>query len=221
VTIRAVFFDFGGVLGRFDRVGVRALEERFGLPDDSLVTALYRIPEWQAVAVGRLPESDWLDAVGRKLDELAGRPIPEIRGEWASAWKNVDEDVIGLAKSLRGRYRIGVLSNSTPRLETELLGANGIHDMWDVIINSARVGVAKPDARIYEIAAERIGVPPQACLHIDDLEHNVRGAEAAGFSAIHHKGDFTNLTSQLRLLGVGPSARQTPSNPAPDPGALH
>ena len=202
MTIRAVFFDFGGVLGRFDRVGVRELEERFGLPDRAIVTAFYRIPEWEQVAIGRLPEPDWLDAVGRKLDELAGRPIPEIRGEWASAWDNVDRDVVTLAAGLRGRYRIGVLSNSTPRLESELLAANGIHDMWDVIINSARVGVAKPDSHIYQIAAERIGVPPEACLHIDDLEPNVRGAEAAGFSAIHHQGDFAELTSQLELLGV-------------------
>jgi len=202
VTIRAVFFDFGGVLGRFDRVGVHELEERFGLPDGAIVTAFYRIPEWEQVAIGRLPEPDWLDAVGRKLDELAGRPIPEIRGEWASAWDNVDRDVVSLAAGLRGRYRIGVLSNSTPRLESELLAVNGIHDLWDVIINSARVGVAKPDSRIYQIAAERIGVPPEACLHIDDLEPNVRGAEAAGFRAIHHQGDFAELTSQLELLGV-------------------
>ena len=174
MTIRAVFFDFGGVLGRFDRVGVRELEERFGLPDGAIVTAFYRIPEWEQVAIGRLPEPDWLDAVGRKLDELAGRPIPEIRSEWARAWDNVDRDVVSLAAGLRGRYLIGVLSNSTPRLESELLAANGIHDMWDVVINSARVGVAKPDSRIYQIAAERIGVPPEACLHIDDLEPNVR-----------------------------------------------
>ena len=202
MTIRAVFFDFGGVLGRFDRVGVRELEERFGLPDGAIVTAFYRIPEWEQVAIGRLPEPEWLDAVGRKLDELAGRPIPEIRSEWARAWDNVDRDVVSLAAGLRGRYRIGVLSNSTPRLESELLAANGIHDMWDVVINSARVGVAKPDSRIYQIAAERIGVPPEACLHIDDLEANVRGAEAAGFRAIHHQGDFVELASQLKLLGV-------------------
>lgn len=202
MTVRAVFFDFGGVLGRFDSEGVRALEERLGLPDGAIVTALYRIPEWELVETGRLPEVAWLNAVGRKLDELAGRPIPEIRDEWTSAWNKVDHDVIALAASLRGRYRIGVLSNSTPRLETELLAANGIHDMWHVIVNSARVGVAKPDARIYQIAAERIGVPPEACLHIDDLEPNVRGAEAAGFRAIHHRGDFVELTAQLEALGV-------------------
>ena len=154
------------------------------------------------MSIGRLPEPDWLDAVGRKLDELAGRPIPEIRDEWSGAWSNVDSEVVSLAAGLRGRYRIGVLSNSTLRLETELLEANGIHDMWDVVINSARVGVAKPDRRIYQIAAERIGVPPETCVHIDDLEHNVRGAEAAGFRAIHHQGDFAELASQLKLLGV-------------------
>jgi putative hydrolase of the HAD superfamily len=110
--------------------------------------------------------------------------------------------VIALADNLRGRFKVGVLSNSTLRLEDELLAPNGIGDMWDVIINLARVGVAKPDARIYAIAAERIGVPPDECLHIDDLEPNVRGAEAAGFRAIHHHGDFQNLIASLNALGI-------------------
>jgi putative hydrolase of the HAD superfamily len=127
---------------------------------------------------------------------LSGKEI------WSRLWNDFDRDVIGLVHRLRATHKVGVLSNTTLMLEEHVLIPNGIHDIWDVIINSARVGVAKPDARIYEMAAETIGVAPAECVHIDDLEHNVRGAEGAGFQAILHRGDFGELTKALNALGV-------------------
>lgn len=78
-----------------------------------------------------------------------------------------------------------------------------IHDLFEVIVNSARVGVAKPDARIYHHAAKAIGLDPSACLHIDDLPHNIAGAQAAGFQAVHYNGDFAALERDLRAAGLG------------------
>ncbi len=200
--IAAVFFDFGGVIGRLDRDVMARLEARYGLPQGALLQALYGIPEWKQVEVGRLAEERWLQAVGRKLDELAGGPIPAIRQEWARVWRNLDADVVRLAETLRRSYRVGLLSNSTLRLEKELLEGNGISHLFHVVINSARVGVAKPDPRIYRLAAERIGAAPAACVHIDDLLPNVEGARQAEFQAIHYRGDFPALERELRSLGV-------------------
>ena len=200
--IRAVFFDFGGVIGRLDRVEIRRMETRYGLPEGGLLQALYGTPEWNEAQVGRLPEVQWLEAVARKLDELAGRPIPGIREEWVQMWNHLDRDVLQLVARLKPSYKVGVLSNSTLRLEKELLQANGIFDLFDAVVNSARVGVAKPDVRIYEIAARSVGVEPQACVHIDDLPHNVEGAREAGFSAVHYAGDYPALERELRALGV-------------------
>jgi putative hydrolase of the HAD superfamily len=114
----------------------------------------------------------------------------------------MDRDVIDLARTLRSGYKVGVLSNTTLMLEDQVLRPNGILDMWDVIINSARVGIAKPDAGIYAAAAQAVGIAPEECVHIDDLENNVIGARAAGFQAVHHTGDFCALEASLRALGV-------------------
>jgi putative hydrolase of the HAD superfamily len=200
--IRAIFFDFGGVLARLDRNETHQLEERYGLPEGAMLKALYGIPEWKEVEVGHGSEEVWLEAVGRKLDELAGRPIPKIRDEWARVWKGLDLDVVNLAERLGSGYKVGLISNSTKRLEKELLEENGIHHLFEVVVNSARVGIAKPDTRIYHLAAERIGEEPAACLHIDDLKQNVRGAEEAGFQAVHHTGDYSALEGGLRSAGV-------------------
>jgi putative hydrolase of the HAD superfamily len=200
--IEAVFFDFGGVIARLDREEIRGVESEYGLPKDGLLKALYGTPEWRKAEVGRGSERDWLAAADRALSELSRRPVPGVRDIASRIWTGLDDNVVALAQRLRGRYRVGLLSNSTKRLERELLPRNGIREMFDVVINSARVGVAKPNARIYHKAAAMIGAEPAACVHIDDFEDNVRGAREAGLAAIHHQGDYAALERELRALGV-------------------
>jgi putative hydrolase of the HAD superfamily len=201
-VIRAVFFDFGGVLGRLDRPMIAGIEKRYAIPEGGLLKALYGTPEWEAVQVGQRPEEEWWAAIGRKLEEISGHSVPGIEDEWRGIWSSIDLDVVGLAERLKESYVVGVLSNSTLRLEKDLLEGNGIHDIFHVVINSARIGIAKPDAGIYHHAAQAVGVEPSACVHIDDLPHNVEGAREAGFAAVHHTGDFPALEASLRALGV-------------------
>jgi len=202
LTVRAVFFDFGGVIGHWDRDYVAEFEAEYGLAEGGVLKALYGTAGWRDVEVGRIAVDDWLAQVDVALENAAGKPMPSAHEVWSRLWNDMDQDVIGLARRLRPSHKVGVLSNTTLLLEEQVLVPNGIFDMWDVIINSARVGVAKPDARIYHAAAEAVALPPEACVHIDDLENNVRGAEDAGFRGIHHRGDFGELTAQLRALGV-------------------
>jgi putative hydrolase of the HAD superfamily len=202
MSIRAVFFDFGGVIGRLDREQIRTIESRYGLPENGLLKAVYGIPEWRDAEIGRGSEARWVGAVNRKLDEMVGRPGSGIHLEWRTMWRDIDRDVVRLAQRLKASYRVGVLSNSTRRLERHLLKPYGLLEVFHVVINSARVGVAKPDTRIYHAAAKSVGEPPEACVHIDDLEPNVHGAREAGFHAIHHRGDFGTLERELRALGL-------------------
>jgi putative hydrolase of the HAD superfamily len=202
MTVRAVFFDFGGVLGRWDRAYVSAFEAEYGLAEGGVLKALYGTPGWRSAEIGTLGVDRWLAEVDAALANGAAKPVPPAQSVWKRLWSDFDQDVIALARSLRGRLKVGVLSNTTLMLEDEVLIPNGIHDMWDVIINSARVGIAKPDSGIYAAAAGSVGLPPEACVHIDDLENNVVGAEAAGFKAVLYRGDFADLTAQLRAFGV-------------------
>ncbi len=201
-AVRAVFFDFGGVVARLDRELLAAFERRHGLPQGSFLKALYAIPEWKALEIGEGTEDIWMEAAKRKLDEFAGRTLPDMSEERATMWRTLDKDVVGLAQQLAARYDVGVLSNATPRLESELNDYHKLGGVFRVIVNSSRVGVAKPDERIYRLAAERVGVEPSACVHIDDLAHNVEGARQAGFYGIHHRGDYAALERELRSLGV-------------------
>ncbi|HLA17693.1 MAG TPA: hypothetical protein VJ253_00015, partial [Dehalococcoidia bacterium] len=79
--IAAIFFDFGGVVARLDRELLVAFEARHGLPEGSFIKALYTIPEWKAAELGEETEEGWLEAARRRLDELAGRPLPDFLEE--------------------------------------------------------------------------------------------------------------------------------------------
>jgi putative hydrolase of the HAD superfamily len=202
VTVRAVFFDFGGVLGRWDRAFVAAFEAEHGLAEGDVLKALYGTSGWRGAEIGELGVEDWFGEVDAAFKSLAGTSLTPAREIWSRLWSDIDHEVVELARRLSEAYTVGVLSNTTVLLEDELLARHGIHDMWHVIVNSARVGVAKPDARIYEIAAERAGVSPAECVHIDDMENNVLGADAAGFRGVHHRGGFAELKRALGDLGV-------------------
>ena len=199
--IQAVLFDYGGVIGRLDQEEAAQLEAKYGLPPGALFSALYGIPQWQEIALGRSSEREWLKAVLARLYELAGRPIPGIRREWPKIWRGLNEDVVSLARRLRCRYKVGLITNATRSLDKMLVEHDGLADLFDVVINSARVGLAKPDVRIYHLAAGRLGVPASACVFTDDLVHNVEGARAAGMRAFRFQG-AAHLESELRALGV-------------------
>ena len=99
--------------------------------------------------------------------------------------------MVALARGLRREgARLAVVSNSEGGV-ADLLAEVGIADAFEVIVDSSRVGVAKPDPRIFDIALEMLGVPDvanfdrSACIHIgDSWEADVLGAQAARFRTI-------------------------------------
>lgn len=203
MAIEVIFFDYGGVIGHVDREAVGKLESAYGLQENDLLRCIYTIPEWRAAERGEIEDEVWVAAANAAMDEKAGRPVPELHEAWRTVmWRRLDEDVVALAKSLRSKYRVAMISNSTKRLEAELLGPLGVGDLFEVVVNSARLGIAKPDTRIYHHAAEQMRVEPSACVHIDDLPPNVDGAIEAGFAGIHYKGHFPDLAEGLRALGI-------------------
>jgi putative hydrolase of the HAD superfamily len=115
--------------------------------------------------------------------------------------------------TLRQRgYRLAVISNTFPSLETSIQ-AMGLHDYFESFTASALVGIEKPEPGIYVDALEAIGVAAAESIFVDDLVENVLAARALGFTAFHlnrrldapHWDEFTihSLTDLLEYLEVG------------------
>lgn len=184
----------------------RELDRTHGLPRSSVFETLYRNDTWGAIERGRGDRQAWLEAAHQALEARAGgRALPPLHEEWRLSQRAIAPN-LQLVRDLRGSHKLGILSNADVSLRGRLEGEIGIHDLFDDIVCSAEVGMAKPEPGIYTLAAERLGLPPGQCVFVDDLDTNVEAARGVGMQAVLFrvdKGD--DLRAQLAALGVVPS----------------
>ena len=109
------------------------------------------------------------------------------------------EALIDYIRALRPRYKTALLSNAWDDLRGVLVDEWGIADAFDELVISAEVGLAKPDARVYLLTLERLGVAPAEAVFVDDFLHNVEGAQAVGIHAIHFQ-DSNQARTELEAL---------------------
>jgi FMN phosphatase YigB (HAD superfamily) len=203
VSHRAVFFDFGGVLYRQDWAEYDAFARAWGLPEGTMQRALYGTPAWRRLQVGEEDRETWRASVEAELRALIGERAGEALAAWWTRPVEFHHRNLHLANALRATgLRVGVLSNAGADLRQTLLGEAPVAVAWDTVVVSGEVGLAKPDAAIYRLAAERFALPTSACFFIDDSRRNVEGAQEAGMSGHHFTGDdYEALEDALRQWG--------------------
>jgi putative hydrolase of the HAD superfamily len=201
-SLHAVIFDFGGVLWDMRWDVARELDRAHGLPKSSVFETLYRCPAWNDIECGAGDPAAWAEGAHRELERRAGRALPRLHEEWRRAQVAIDAN-IALVRALRPPYRCSVLSNADLSLRARLKGELGLEHLFDDIVVSAEVGMAKPRPEIFHLAADRLGLPAQACVFVDDWDQNVEAARAVGMQAVLHRADQgDDLRVQLAALGV-------------------
>ncbi|MEV0531929.1 HAD family hydrolase [Kitasatospora sp. NPDC050463] len=184
----AVLCDIDGVLRFFDHREVTRLEHAAGLPQGRTAEVAFAGDAGTTLILGGLTRSEWAGAIARDL-AAAGLPAEPAR-ELAAAFTHVparaDAAVVDLLRRARVRCRVVLVSNATVWLEEDL-AALGLADLAEDVVNSAQVGAAKPDRRIYEVAAERARTTPGRCLFVDDRPENVEAAARLGMTGLLYR----------------------------------
>ena len=112
-----------------------------------------------------------------------------------------DEPMVDAVKrAKRAGVKTGLISNSWG--DRNQYDRETFPEMFDAVVISGEVGLNKPDPEIFRLASEKVGLPPQECVFVDDLRENCEGAEAVGMTAILHRGAEGTLPELERLLGV-------------------
>lgn len=199
--IRGLIFDYGGVLWDMRWDLARTLELEHGLRERTIVDTLYGSETWQQLEIGIGDREAWLHESHRVLEDAAGRELPRLHQQWRDRQHLIAPN-IELIRRLRQTYKTAVLSNADRTLVDRLRDVHGIYELFDDVLCSAEVGMAKPDPRIYALSARRIGLPPEACVFIDDLAQNVEAAREAGMHAVLFLVNEHDLEAQLAALGV-------------------
>jgi putative hydrolase of the HAD superfamily len=180
-----------------------ALEREHGLPRSAVFETLYGNDSWRAIERGIGDPEAWRELAHRELEARAGRPLPRLHDHWRAASALIQPNV-DLARGLRPAYRVSMLSNADGMLRRRLEEEHAILSLFDDIVCSAEVGLAKPDPAVYRLAADRLGVPPARCVFIDDHEPNVAAAATVGMTAVLYRVDQGHdLRAQLAELGIG------------------
>lgn len=183
--IKAVVFDFGGVFdARHESLaGFTDAATRYGLDPQAFYDRLYSGDAWQEAKVGMISGRDYWRRIMAELGHTPEEDVDAFR-QSLFAGHTLDGRVVALAERLHGRLPLGLLSNATDELEGLLEEHYGIHHLFDVIVNSARAKVAKPDPRAYRLVLDGLGVAADEALFIDDKLRNIRAAEALGIPSI-------------------------------------
>jgi epoxide hydrolase-like predicted phosphatase len=197
MSVRAVFFDLGGVIVRTEYQTPRQqLAERLGMEYDDLDRLVFNSETGLQAAIGAItPQQHW-EAVMKRL-KRPSEEMTAIREEFF-AGDIVDRTLLNYIRSLRGKYKTGLISNNWGDLRESLVREK-FDDAFDTIIISAEVGVAKPDPKIFQIALKQAGVRPNEAVFVDDFYANIEGCEKVGMKGIHFK-DAPSTMQQLKLL---------------------
>ena len=183
MTIRAIYFDLGGVIVRTEFQSPRQhLAERFGMEYDGLVKLVFDSETAVQASLGLIDEDEHWAAVLRRL-HLPESETQAVRDEFF-AGDGIDLQLLDFMRELRKQVKVGLISNAWSGLRQWIV-SNKFADAFDTMTISAEVRAAKPDARIYQIALEKLGVAPAEAVFLDDFAENVAGARAVGMLAIH------------------------------------
>ena len=189
--IEAVIWDFGGVFTTSPFEAFARYERERGLPENLIRRINGANHLENAWARFERAETD-LDAFDREFAaearalgyDVPGRDvIPLLAGDFRP-------EMIEALRRIKTRFRTGCITNNVPSMQAAGAGTPAnlykteIMELFDHLIESSKIGLRKPDPKIYALMCEALGVAPGACVYLDDLGVNCKPARAMGMTTI-------------------------------------
>ncbi|MGZ4173757.1 MAG: HAD family hydrolase [Solirubrobacteraceae bacterium] len=209
--VEAIVSDFGGVLTSPLLHAFVAFQDSSGISLEALGQAMAAIAERDGahplfeLEVGRLTEAAFLTMLGEELTRQLGRDVQmhEFRARYFEHL-HPNEELIEYMGSLRSRgLAMALCTNNVREWESLWRAMLPVDEIFDVVVDSAFVGVRKPDPEIYEMTLERLGRSPSAALFVDDIELNCQAAEALGMRAVWFRSNEQTIEEIEAALADG------------------
>lgn len=182
MSIKAIYFDLGGVIVRTgDKAARTRLATEFGMTYDEMDNFVFECPSAALASLGKITEEEhWLD-VTRRLN----RPESDTQRvrETFFGGDRIDPEIVDMLRRLRKTHKTGLISNAWDGLRA-WIASQKFEDAFDHLTISAELGIAKPDARIYEYALKNLGVTASEAIFVDDMQRNITACEALGMRGI-------------------------------------
>jgi len=209
--IEAVVSDFGGVLTAPLLKGFAGVQGDTGVPPEAFGPALARAtaaaggrnPLFE-LEVGAITEAEFLATLERELEAVVGRPVTlHGFGERYMAALDGNDDLFAHYRKLHARgIRLALLTNNVREWEPLWRSKLPVDEIFETVVDSAFVGLRKPDPAIYAIVLERLALPAAACAFVDDLAVNIEAASALGFMTVHFRDTAQAIAELDALIGA-------------------
>jgi putative hydrolase of the HAD superfamily len=209
-VIRAVVSDFGGVLTVPLLEGFARYEARTGVSAKVIGESLARASAADGrnplfdLEVGAISEGEFLAILEREATAILQRPVELPRfGEDYMAGLDPNDELFAYYRGLHERgVRLAMLTNNVREWEPFWRTKLPIDEIFETVVDSGFVGVRKPDPAIYALVLEALELPPEACVFVDDLAHNIDAARELGFAVVHHE-DTARTIAELDAVLAG------------------
>ena len=189
--VEAVVFDFGGVFTTSPFAALMAAAEAQALDPMTMVGVMFGPYDqdtdhpWHQLERGEIT----LDDATAGIVELAAaegvadfQPMEMLM---ALGGSGVRTEVVEFCRDVKSRgFRTGLLTNNAREFEELWVPLLPLDELFDDVVDSSAVGLRKPDARIYELSLDRLGVDAPAAVFVDDAPGNVLVAQAVGMRAV-------------------------------------
>ena len=208
--IEAVISDFGGVLTMPLIDSFMALQDRIGVSGEQLAEAMKAAtaangdnPLYE-MERGEITEVAFLDQLTDALEPILGhRPEMHRFKELYFQALHPNPPMIELMRELKGSgLRMAMLTNNVREWEPLWRPMLPVDEIFEIVVDSGFVGCRKPESEIYAMTLERIGLPGEACLFVDDILVNCEGARRAGMAAVHFRDNEQAIAEVREALGA-------------------
>jgi putative hydrolase of the HAD superfamily len=203
IKISAVLFDYGMVLSNVpEDAAWRKLEHVLGAEQETFQAAYWKYRD--AYDRGDLSAQTYWQSVARDLHKPADPEVLRaIIDADTNVWTQPNVEMMEWSARLnRAGIKTGILSNIGDAMELGVRGRFPALDDFTHHTFSHRLGIAKPDAAIYQHAVEGLGVPTNEILFVDDREENILAARAAGLIAVPYTG-HVEFVEEIERMGLG------------------
>ena len=210
--IRAVISDFGGVLTTPLIGSFANYQNETGISAEALGRAMQAVAERDGahplfeLEKGRLTEVEFLDRIAGALEpELGHRPEMHRFKEIYFDALDPNEPMIEVMRRAKDAgYRMALLTNNVREWEPLWRSMLPVDEIFELVVDSAFVGMRKPEPEIYELTLERLGdgIGAEECLFVDDVEVNIEAARELGLRAVHFRDNGQAVGEIERTLGL-------------------
>jgi putative hydrolase of the HAD superfamily len=204
--LRAVIFDFGGVLVRTRSQDRRIdWERRLGLARGEAEALVFGGESGTAAQRGQITDEAHWRWLGERL-ALPPAELARFRDDFF-ADDVLDTSLVAYIDRLRAAgYHLGLLSNASDIARRVFAETYGVLARFDSVTISCEEGVMKPDPRIYRVALQRAGAQAEEAVFVDDVSANIQGARRVGMRGVHFQSGEQAIADLAALTGIPPDA---------------